>query len=128
MTDTDLPKTAKKRKAEFDSRVEEVQRIREAMFARGIDDNEELPELPVAVEDPTLNKERSITAAKTTVGGYKSALKLHYNDRKIDFTCADRPAGAQSVDSFLNEQIKSYGNLQVTVISNYIVVTMKTRC
>jgi hypothetical protein len=75
MTDTNLSRTAKKRKAEFDARVEEVDRVRQAMINRGITDEGELPAIPVEEEDTTINKARSITAAKTTVGGYKSALK-----------------------------------------------------
>ena len=113
MTDTDLPRSAKKRKAEFDARVEETERIRSAMIERGLEDDEELPAVPCVEIDTTLSKAKSITASKTTVGGYKSALKLHYSERKVEFACRERPPESQSIDAFLNEQIKSYGNLQV---------------
>jgi hypothetical protein len=128
MTDTNLSRTAKKRKAEFDARVEEVDRVRQAMINRGITDEGELPAIPVEEEDTTINKARSITAAKTTVGGYKSALKLHYNDRKIQFKCIENAVGSQDIDTYLNEQIKSYGNLQATKKQQGIMPAHEGKC
>ena len=38
-------------------------------------------------------------------------MKLYYEDKKIAFTCTELPTGSQDLDSYLNPQIKSYGNL-----------------
>jgi hypothetical protein len=45
------------------------------------------------------------------MGGYKSALKLYYSDKNVEFTWPERPAGSQCINDFLDAQIKSYGNL-----------------
>ena len=63
------------------------------------------------VEDLTINKANSVTISKSCMGGYKSALKLYYSDREVEFTCPERPTDSQSVDKFLDDQIKSYGNI-----------------
>ena len=104
MIDTDLPRDSKKRKREFDASVEEAIRVRAAITARSREHDEHdaaegdiMPEIPVERVDDTINKANSITVSKTTVGGFKSALKLHYADRRIDFTCIERPAGNQDI-------------------------------
>ncbi len=117
MTDVELPKSAKKRRQAFEARVAEVTNVRNAILERGgADGDEELPDIPVLEVDDSINKERSITVAKSTVSGYKSALKLHYTERNMEFKCSERPAGSQDINSFLDDQIKSYGNLQVCVL------------
>jgi hypothetical protein len=108
--DTDLPRDAKKRKQQEQARREEILRIREAAIARG-DFEDDIPDLPIIVEDNTRNKANSITVSKSCLGGYKSALKWYYSDREVAFECPERPAGSQSLNNFLDEQIKCYANL-----------------
>jgi hypothetical protein len=110
MIDTDLPRDAKKRKQLEQARLDEILRKRAAAIARG-DDEADIPELPVIIEDTTVNKANSITVSKSCLGGYKSALKCYYSDREVAFECPDRGAGSQSIDNFLDEQIKCYANL-----------------
>jgi hypothetical protein len=61
--------------------------------------------------DETINKRYTVTISRQCLGGYKSALKLYYADNNYDFTCPEREQGMQSIDDYLNDQIKSYGNL-----------------
>lgn len=106
-TDTSLPRDAKKRK----KATMEKRAALEALQQAAIDKGEEPEELPEEVEDTTINKANSVTVSKSCLGGYKSALKLYYKDRNVAFECPDRPSGSQSLDTFLDAQIKSYGNL-----------------
>ena len=108
--DTDLPRDAKKRKQQEQARRDECMRIRDAAIARG-DDEDDIPNLPDVVEDNTVNKANSITVSKSCLGGYKSALKCYYSDREVAFECPERTPGSQSIDTFLDEQIKCYANL-----------------
>jgi hypothetical protein len=108
--DTDLPRDAKKRKQQDNERRLSLHRIREAAIARG-DDADDIPEIPEIIEDTTVNKANSITVSKSCLGGYKSALKCYYADREVAFDCPERAVGSQSIDSFLDEQIKCYANL-----------------
>jgi hypothetical protein len=61
--------------------------------------------------DTTTQKLNSITVSKSTVTGYKAALMNYYSDRKIKFECEELSYVDQSIDDYLNEQIKSYGNI-----------------
>jgi hypothetical protein len=106
--DTDLPRDSGKRKRDEENRIVELDLIRRAAIER---QDEYIPEEPEFFEDNTINKANSHTVSKSCLGGYKSALKLHYGERHIAFTCADRPPGSQDINEYLNEQIKSYGNL-----------------
>ena len=116
MVDTDLPRSAKKRKKyeeeQRQQRREEVDLIRAAVIARGEDPTEEIADDDLEeIIDETINKANSITVSKTTLGGYKSALKLYYFDNNVEFACPEMPPNHISLDKYLNEQIKSYGNL-----------------
>jgi hypothetical protein len=112
MIDTDLPRDSRKRKQLEANRREELMRVREAALARGLgEDDEDVPDIPAIEEDMTINKANSITVSKSCLGGYKSALKLYYSDRKIAFECPERERGSQTIDQFLDEQIKCYANL-----------------
>jgi hypothetical protein len=64
----------------------------------------------VQVIDTTLSKMNSVTIAKTTLSGYKSALKQHYLTRGISFSCPERGSTEISIDDFLNAAVKNYGN------------------
>ena len=111
--DTDLPRSSKKRKKEEAERIEELGRIRAAIIARG-GDEDDIPERllrPLIRQDDSVNKENSVTIAKSCLGGYKSALLTYYSDRGMEFTCPDMPPGTISLDKYLDERIKSYGNL-----------------
>jgi hypothetical protein len=110
MTDTDLPKNARKRQQEAGNRREELNLIREAAIAAGADDDE-IAEIPEIEEDTTINKANSITVSKSCLGGYKSALKMLYSDNKVAFECPERPRESQPLDKFLDDQIKCYANL-----------------
>lgn len=83
MVDTDLPKVGAKRRL------------------GGVDG-------PV---DNTPDKIHSVTVAKTTVTGYKSALKQHYRDRKVKFECKETLPVELDIDEHLNDLIRSYGNM-----------------
>ena len=106
--DTNLPKKAGKRKREEDANLEELRRIRREAIERG---DENIPEEPMIREDTSINKANSITVSKQCIQGYKSALKTHYRDRGVEFTCPERAVGLQSVDEYLNTQMRSYANL-----------------
>jgi len=106
--DTELPRSAKKRKKEDEERREELDRIRQAAINRG---DADIPEIIPPIVDNSINKENSITVLKSCLGGYKSALKTYYSDNGVAFECLERPPGSVPLDEFLDNQIKSYGNL-----------------
>ena len=111
MVDTDLPRAAKRKKRDEENRQAELALIRAALIARGEEPIDETEDDIEEIVDHTINKANSITVSKTTLGGYKSALKLYYFDSKVDFLCPEMPPNHISLDKYLNEQIKSYGNL-----------------
>jgi hypothetical protein len=112
--DVDLPKSSKKRKKKESERILELEKIRTAILERGGNEETDIPERlknSFITVDNTPNKLNSITASKSCLQGYKSALKTYYSDREMAFECPDLPVGKKSLDKYLNEEIKSYGNL-----------------
>ena len=62
------------------------------MIARGEQPMEEIEDdRTEEIVDDTLNKANSITVSKTTLGGYKSALKLYFIIEVIELECTFIP-------------------------------------
>ena len=126
--DVDLPKDSKKRKKEQSERYEELMRIYNAALIRSDGDETDLPERPVEFVDTTVHKSNSVTISKSCFSGYKSALKLYYDDNKVDFSCPERPVGSQSLDDYLNTQVRSYGNIVADKKQRSVMSVTEGKC
>ena len=91
MVDTDLPRAGKRKKRDGENRQAELALIRAAVIARGEQPIDETEDDTEEIVDDTLNKANSITVSKTTLGGYKSALKLYFIIEVIELECTFIP-------------------------------------
>lgn len=95
--DTSLPKVYGGRKKTTS------QTVARSVFVRDDDSEAEADDY---CKDGIQSKKATISA--TTMGGYKSAIKNYYKDKKVAFEASDLKNGEQSLDVWLNDFINAY--------------------